>query len=468
MRFLLSTIFLLAAGITVGQSPKEFTEEQFLFYLKSYHPAVVQADIIKEQGERELQRARGNFDPQLTAKYKSKQFDEKNYYGLLGTGLIVPTWYGIDVRAGFNQSTGEFVNPQNNLPEDGMWYAGVSVAIGKGLFIDKRRAAVKQAKNMIELTQQQRSIALNNLFLNALNEYWNWVKSWNNYLVYQQSVQLAQERFEAIKNSYTLGDKPAIDTLEAFLQVQNRRMLEQQYLLAYKNQTLMVSNYLWYQNNTPLEISDSLHPIEFKEFKESIESFSRSELKLLSDSMLSHPEMNVYDYKLQNLNIDRRLKNEALKPKLNLNYDLLLANSNQFRSENIGTNNHQWGLEFSFPIFLREQRGDVKLTNLKIQNASLARQQKFLELNNKLKSAYNKQVILTEQTSIYSIAVDQYGQLLKGEKEKFRLGESSLFLINSRENKYIEAQIKLIELLTKSKLAKQEIYWSAGKLGNTR
>ncbi|SKB43054.1 hypothetical protein [Dyadobacter psychrophilus] len=42
-----------------------------------------------------------------------------------------------------------------------------------------------------------------------------------------------------------------------------------------------------------------------------------------------------------------------------------------------------------------------------------------------------------------------YQQLVKAEKMRFSNGESSLFLINSRENKALEARQKLIDLKAK-------------------
>ena len=45
--------------------------------------------------------------------------------------------------------------------------------------------------------------------------------------------------------------------------------------------------------------------------------------------------------------------------------------------------------------------------------------------------------------------VENYEKLLEAEIRKFDIGESSLFLINSRESKLIEARIKLISMETK-------------------
>jgi hypothetical protein len=60
--------------------------------------------------------------------------------------------------------------------------------------------------------------------------------------------------------------------------------------------------------------------------------------------------------------------------------------------------------------------------------------------------ALRKQILTQEATNKNLIA------LVKAEESRFNNGESSLFLINSRENKALEALEKLIEL--KAKFAK--------------
>lgn len=54
--------------------------------------------------------------------------------------------------------------------------------------------------------------------------------------------------------------------------------------------------------------------------------------------------------------------------------------------------------------------------------------------------------------------------LQKGEETRFLNGESSLFLINSREQKTLEAKQKWVELQAKNQKSLVDIKWSAGML----
>jgi hypothetical protein len=57
--------------------------------------------------------------------------------------------------------------------------------------------------------------------------------------------------------------------------------------------------------------------------------------------------------------------------------------------------------------------------------------------------------------------VIDYTTLFKGEQQKFKAGESSLFLVNSRESKLIEATLKAIDIEVEQKMADAEFYFNS-------
>mgnify|MGYP000459942110 CR=1 FL=1 len=459
-------LFLFLANSLKGQTNgKVLTQEKLIWFLDNYHPISSQATLLLKKGESNLRKARGGFDPYLSANLDQKQFEDKKYYSLLNGGLRVPTWYGIELKAGFDQNTGVLLNPENQVPQNGLWYTGVSISLGKGLVIDKRRAALKQAQIFVESSVAERNVLMNNLYFDAIKQYWKWVEAWNQYQVFEESVNLAFIRFNGVKRSYLLGDKPAIDTLEAYIQVQNRQMNRNQSFLVYQNTTLDLSNYLWFEKNTPLVITDSLRPPSFEnislDYGNLIDSNFENMLLQLNEK---HPEMQLYKYKLTTLELDRRLKADKLKPKLNINYNALNEPINNNVITNYSIENYKFGVEVGIPIFLREQRGDLQLAKLKIQETELGQRQKLLQLQNTVKSYYYEQLNLQNQVALFNTALSNYGKLLNGEKRKYNSGESSLFLINSRETKYIEAKLKLIALKSKYNIAQSGLSWSMGKL----
>lgn len=447
------------------QDTKTFTQADFLFFVNKYHPLMKQANLLARMGESTVRNARGGFDPYLYGNLDQKYFKESEYYDILGSGLKIPTWYGIELKAAYERNEGVFLNPENTVPADGLWSAGASITLGKGLFIDKRRATLKQAKIFAESTIAQQRVLVNDFYFEAIKEYWKWAETWNQLKVYQDALDLAKVRFEAVKQSYILGDKPAIDTLEAFIQVQNREMNRNESRLQYQNKTLELSNFLWFENNTPLQITDSLVPPLFSNLDISQTIIYNDSLQTILENLSQdHPQLQLYDYKLSTLDIERRLKAESLKPKINLNYNLLNEPQGGDYIDNFALENYKWGVEFSFPILLREARGNLQLTKIKIQDTEYLQQQKGLEIRNKVLQYYNEQQNLLRQVNLYTKAVNNYNNLLLGERQMFDAGESSLFLINRREVSLISAQIKLMQFISKYNISYNGVYWAAGRL----
>ncbi|MEL6143043.1 MAG: TolC family protein [Bacteroidota bacterium] len=106
---------------------------------------------------------------------------------------------------------------------------------------------------------------------------------------------------------------------------------------------------------------------------------------------------------------------------------------------------NKWTLSFSTPIFMRSARGDLQLNAIKQQRTELDRNQKAGELELKLRQYQGQVTFLTDQLVISRQIVNDYQSLLEAEQIKFNLGESSVFLLNSRENKLLEARLKLVK-----------------------
>ena len=150
-------------------------------------------------------------------------------------------------------------------------------------------------------------------------------------------------------------------------------------------------------------------------------------------SIINHPKLRSIDAKVEGLEVDRFLKRNKLLPKVDLQYNFLTPDGDQLNSFN--TANYKAGLNVSFPIFLRKERGDLKLTNLKLQDANFERSSISLTLQNKITAVTIEITSLQAQNVLVTQIVGDYQTLVTAEERKFQLGESSLFLVNSREQK---------------------------------
>lgn len=451
------------AVLTAQESiPKVISFDQYMAIVREHHPVAKQADIRLKQGEATVLQSRGNFDPKLFNDLSQKYFDDKNYYSLIDAGVKIPTWFGIEVKGGYEQNQGTYLNPENNTPTNGLWYAGVTLPVGAGLFIDERRAELRKAQLFQEMTVSERQLLINELLYKSGSAYWEWFQAYNVLTVYTEAVVLANQRYQAVKQNAILGDQPFMDTVEAGIQLQNRQLALRQSQLDYANSTAMLEVYLWADGTVPLELAENATPeVNDNVVGRDVDAYYLAQRDTL---LMQHPKLRQYQLKLDQIAIDQRLKREQLKPTLNLKYNALSEAINDSPLEEYNSNNYNWGVEFSMPILLRKERGALRLANYKLQEAELDYTNQIAEILFKINSALNDWEATKDQLDLYTRTVIDYERLLSGERQLFNAGESSLFMVNSRELGFIGAQIKQIEILTKNHKARLKTTYAFGLL----
>lgn len=466
--FLLSS---LAVQAQETDSVEVFTEVAYLNWVKQYHPVIQRANLLQQAATAYQLKARGGFEPKVEGNIQHKTFDGKNYFVIGETGLKIPTWLGAEVKAGYTWSSGIFLNPENNLPSNGQAFVGVKWSLGRGLMIDERRATLQKARLLVDANNAERQQLANDLLLEAGKAYWEWVYAYNRVLIQEEALDLSSMRLDGIRNSFLQGDKPAIDTLESLIQVQNRAIALNEAKVIYENKSRLLSNFLWYKNELPLEISELLRAPHYKEIELTQSTVNIDQVvAALGDK---HPILQQYRIKLEQLEIDRQLKAEQLKPQVDIELNLL-ANGfdftnppSDFEGSNLNallTENYKAGVMVSMPIFNRKTRGDLELADLKLLDTNNKLRQKTQDIKNKV---FNYQALLDntkQQVLINQATIDNYQTLLSAENEKFRFGESSIFLLNSREQKLIQSQLKLVKLIGMYHKNRLGLLWAMGKL----
>jgi outer membrane protein TolC len=211
------------------------------------------------------------------------------------------------------------------------------------------------------------------------------------------------------------------------------------------------------ENEIPIELAETAIPEElFPEKVDRLLLANREEMD--EETIANHPKIKILENKIAQLEIDRQLKANGLLPDVNLEYSFYSQTPDALNSFN--TDNYFAGLQISVPLFLRKERGALQLAKYKLQDAELEQVGFTWNLTNKIKEAEAEVSTLRGQVVLNQEIVQNYGLLLQGEERKFQLGESTLFLVNSRENRYIEYSLKQLEL-------KEKLFQSQAKFFNT-
>jgi outer membrane protein TolC len=437
-------VLLLLGSLAWGQNQnlKELNYNEFLGYVKKYHPLVKSAQLEINMAQANLMMARGGFDPKIEADFDQKQFMGKEYYSVFNSSFKIPTWYGIEVKAGFDNSEGIFVNPENSLPNQGLTSLGITVPVGQGLFINQRMADLRKAKIQIRLSQAERKLQAIEVLYNASLAYFNWKRNHSEVQLYSNYLDNASVRYKGILTLIKNGDKPAIDSVEAGIVVKTRRWNLEESKLKLAKSKLDLSNYLWLDNNIPLELQDDVLPENKLELTIS-ETLKINKLITDTISIENHPKINSLENKLAILEVDRKLKVNSLLPKMDVGYHYL-SEPNYWNDTNF--NNYKIGVNFKFPLFLRKERGSLQLAKFKIQDTKLTLDLERIQLKNKITAQQTEIKSIEKQLQLISSLVSGNGQMLQSEERLFSLGESSIFLINARENNLVSIQLTQLGL----------------------
>jgi outer membrane protein TolC len=190
---------------------------------------------------------------------------------------------------------------------------------------------------------------------------------------------------------------------------------------------------------------------------------------LVQQARTQHPDIQLYRAKMRQLGTEGRLKNELRKPVVNLSY-YLLGNGWTFfptataNGASILANDVKWGLDVSYPLLNRKARGSYQLTRIKMAQTELELQWKTEAVAAKLRQYANDWQNLRNQVALFRDMTSNARRLLEAENEKFLQGESSIFLINTREQRWLDSQLKLLKLQAELQKTEAGLLWAQGVL----
>ena len=449
MKYVLTLLLVGYTSLGFSQSnevSKVLRFDEYLGFVKKFHPIVKQAELVIDESQAKLMKSRGAFDPKIEVDYSQKKFKNTDYYDKLNGTFKIPTWFGVEVKAAFDDNSGYYLNPESTVPDNGLYSAGVSVPLGQGLWINNRMAALKQAKLYREQAKLDRDIYVNTILYDAALVYFKWLQAYNELKLFENILVNAELRYTGIAKGVEVGENAEIEVTEARIAVNDRKLSLEQSKVKLMKAALELSNYLWLEHNVPVELQPDMIPdVNSEPIIDS--TFDINQLREQDTVLEEHPKMLSLNYKLESLDVERKLKANKLLPKIKAEYNFLSEKPEETQTFN--TADYKGGLTLSFPVFLRKERGDLKLAKLKQQDVEFEIDATRVNLQNKISALKQELESYTVQNEITIEMVSDYERMLQAEERKFQLGESSLFLVNSRESKLIDGQLKAIAIQNK-------------------
>jgi outer membrane protein TolC len=453
----------LFVNILFAQETSNLTLEQVFSNVRQFHPFVKIAKINVDKTKADINIANAAFDPIVSTTFSSKTFGGTEYYNYTNPNITLPTWYGIELSAGIENLNGQRFDPSETVGQTS--YIGISLPVLKNLIMDKRRAFLKQSRIFNNISKVEQEFVKNDILMQTASQYLEWVNAFETYKLTLKNFENNKTRLDWIKKSVSHGERPEIDIVEATTQLQNFEFLKSDSFLNYQKETIEMNGFLWQENDLPFQMAENTQPEPNWDNPLRFENFNLDKNKLLENAKINHPELQINKLKDNILNINKKLKFQELLPKLDLKYNQLSKDASpSINTKLLMQDNYQFGVKFEMPLFLSNGRGEFKQAKLKLEENKIAGNQKLNTIQNKIFKYFNEYENLKIQIELQKSLISNLKKLLKAEETLYENGESTLFLINSRENKVLETEKKLIDLKTKYIKVVYALQWSAGLL----
>ncbi len=429
-------IFLSLTSFGQLNDTLRFNEANFLKQVKDFAPAVLNSGLEVGIQNQEFLAVKSAFEPKLMGTYALKNFNNQTYFNRLNTGIKIKTPLGIRVDGGFASNDGIYLNPESNLPVQGLAFAGVEIPIGAGLLTDEDRTAVKQQRIERDAAMLVNQLAVNDYLLEAGESFWEWYGSIMMLQVSEEAVELATNRLNFVKSKNKIGESADIDTLEAFINFQNRQALNLSTLVLWEKNKNFVQNYIWLPDQRP----DAFQP-----------EVDMNYTAVLPDSLVdndfisTHPLVRLLEADSLINRAGMALAREYYKPQVDVALKLQENASDFGQFDYSPAENHYVGVNFYMPLLLRKERAKAKQLQLKESIISNKKTEILTKIYNAQRTYFANTADLKSSVILWGQATINYRELLRAEQMRFNLGESSLFIVNSRELKWIEAREKYIK-----------------------
>lgn len=440
----LVVVLLICCSALFGQVP--LSPDAFLRAVVVSHPEIGLARQQAEVARAYRLKTFGMQDPYLDGDFNQKHFDGKDYFRVGSAGMYMPTAIGLQAGLKYGWSDGIYLNPQENLPATGLGYLSLELPLGRGLLNNPIRTERNKVPFYEEYYVQYGVRQRNALIVRALSAYWSWAATIGQRNLTIQALDLARQRLDLIRTQVVNGDAAAIDSVEASLQVRQRlvELTEWDEQLG-KDLARISSDFLPGRTDIASLLPD-VSPMTVTEAPRGCENVSR------------HPEWRSARAAADLARADAALARDWIKPDLRVKFQLPLSErglSGEPALVDYLSGNYLLGLSFKSTITLRKERGEYQLARLAGDAAVLKEQMTGRKLLTDCEAARRIFEQTRERQTLLDRLVLDYDLLREAENLRFSAGESSLFLVNAREQRWLESRIKKVK--TDADLLMEEI-----------
>jgi outer membrane protein TolC len=438
-RILRITLWVCSKALAMGQAPLELADVMAM--VEQNYPPLLATLAERDIADAEVTQALGRFDLMLAAQADVDRF---GYYEneRLNAGFDQPLAnLGGSFYGGWRYGDGNFplYAGQSLTRSGGEWRGGVRIPLLKNREIDDRRGNLTKARigtRLADLTINQQRLAVRQM---AARRYWDWVAAGQRLKVAKEILRVANERDAALREAAELGQIPAIEVTENTRQILQRQSLVVEAERALQQAAIELSLFYRDTNGQPvLALPEQLPPMLPGTMPLSDEQVSED----LETALLRRPEIERQRQQAEQNRVDIRLARNDAKPAVDLSVGftseagqgLVLRGPSELKAS----------VRFEVPFQRRGAQGKLAAAEAKLtqamQREAYARDQVEAEVRDAasaVRNAHNRALLIRQEVNV---ALD----LADAERERFRLGDSTLFTVNLREQAAVDAEMRSV------------------------
>lgn len=439
-----------------NSSPSMLTLQAVLTRVEEDHPLLRGSQTQKLVASGKLLKALGKFEPKLVNDWELERLvkdGKTTNVGFNDTFVEMQHPSGIKGFAGFRAGIGDVEVADLNINTSNQPMLGIVFPLLRGLITNPARAELRKSSLADKQAELEIQLARQDLYLGAATQYWSWVATRRLMELQKKAVAVAEARALQLSKQAKAGARAQFDVIEANQEVQRRRerlikaerrVDEEQYKLAlflWKDDDLLVPEHL-----TAPPFPSILSEKAFKQ----IEQAQQRAITVRPEVRLVHleAEFNHVDLEVAENNFLPNLTAEAQPSRKPGEFVLGLG--------------YRFGVQLSFPFLQRGARGDLLQMEGKAQRLKFLQRYRLQQVAMDVANARSAIMRARDRVEVSQQALKLARKLERGERTRFRLGATSLLLVNLRERNVLAAAEGWIRAMADYQKARALYRWATG------
>jgi cobalt-zinc-cadmium efflux system outer membrane protein len=416
-------------------------------------PTLLAAERDRDAADAEMLAAEGGFDPVLRGRasvfpigyyrYVTGDVTVEQPTPLWGSSLFVGYRIGVPIVPGSAGIPDYYGMQQTNSA--GELRAGVAVPLVRNGPIDRRRANIQVRSQGRVLAEADLARARIEASRFAAVRYWDWVAAGRKLTIARDVLRVARERDVGLATRVQAGDLPRYerqDNQRAVLSRESGVIAAQQSL-----QRAAIELSLFYRDadGAPLLAPELQLPPELP-LPDAAWTDTASQPAREDEAVAARPELRRFDAQRAQARVELDLARNQALPVVDIvaqvSQDLGPSVSS---SDTRGRTELSAGLVLEVPLVMRAQIGRVRAAEAALARVEAQRTFARDRVVADVRDAVASLRAALERTEIARRELAVAREVEQAERERFRQGDSNIFLVNQREQTTAEASVRLVD-----------------------